>query len=86
MAHPEVKEAAVVGVRSKKFMERPLAAIVRKPGSTLTAADLHAFLEPKMAKWWLPDAYEFVDEIPKTSVGKFSKKDLRKKFEHHVVH
>jgi fatty-acyl-CoA synthase len=58
-------------------MERPLAVVVLRPGHALSHAELREFLGPRMAKWWLPDATEFVAEIPKTSVGKFSKKDLR---------
>jgi fatty-acyl-CoA synthase len=53
---------------------------VPRPGATVTAAELLTFLEGRVAKWWLPDAVEFVEEIPKTSVGKFSKKTLREKF------
>lgn len=80
MAHPAVAEAAVIGVPSEKWSERPLACVVLKPGATLTAEELIEFLRPRVAKWWLPDAVEFVEEIPKTSVGKFSKKTLRERF------
>eukprot|EP00730_Choanoeca_flexa_P018725 TRINITY_DN9123_c0_g1_i1.p1 TRINITY_DN9123_c0_g1~~TRINITY_DN9123_c0_g1_i1.p1 ORF type:complete len:563 (+),score=121.41 TRINITY_DN9123_c0_g1_i1:60-1748(+) len=82
MSHPKVKEAAVIGVRSVKWMERPLACVVVKEGETLHFDELTAHLEPQMAKWWLPDAMEIIEEVPKTSVGKFSKKNLRKRFEH----
>ncbi|EDQ92763.1 uncharacterized protein MONBRDRAFT_30730 [Monosiga brevicollis MX1] len=85
MSHPKVKEAAVVAVRSKRWMERPMACVVLADDEELTHEELIEFLEPRMAKWWLPDVTVFVDEIPKTSVGKFSKKDLRKQFEHVVV-
>ncbi|ODT95928.1 MAG: hypothetical protein ABS81_31285 [Pseudonocardia sp. SCN 72-86] len=51
-----------------------------KPGQSVTKDELVAFLEPRVAKWWLPDAVEVIDEVPKTSVGKFSKKTLRDKF------
>jgi fatty-acyl-CoA synthase len=81
MAHPAVREAAVIGVPHPKWAERPLACVVVKPGEELTKDEVLAFLEDKVAKWWLPDDVAFVDEIPKTSVGKFSKKDLRDKFE-----
>jgi fatty-acyl-CoA synthase len=85
MAHPAVAEAAVIGVTSQKWSERPLACIVPRPGSTVTAEELRAFLEPRVAKWWLPDAVEIVPEIPKTSVGKFAKRVLREQFaEYHV--
>eukprot|EP00054_Salpingoeca_dolichothecata_P010377 m.58017 g.58017 ORF g.58017 m.58017 type:complete len:552 (-) comp18959_c0_seq2:93-1748(-) len=83
MSHPKVTEAAVIAVKSKKWMERPMACVVLSPGETeLTFDELLEFLKPKMAKWWLPDHLEILEEIPKTSVGKFSKKDLRKQFDH----
>jgi fatty-acyl-CoA synthase len=81
MGHPKVAEAAVIGVPHPKWAERPLACVVVRPGEELTKDEVLAFLEDKVAKWWLPDDVVFVDEIPKTSVGKFSKKDLRDKFE-----
>jgi fatty-acyl-CoA synthase len=80
MSHPAVKEAAVVGIPHPKWDERPLACVVVKDGQTVTPEEIIAHLEPLVAKWWLPDAVEFVDEVPKTSVGKFSKKDLRSRF------
>jgi fatty-acyl-CoA synthase len=80
MGHPKVAEAAVIGVAHPKWSERPLACVVVRPGEELTKEELLAYLEDKVAKWWLPDDVAFVDEIPKTSVGKFSKKDLRDKF------
>ncbi|MGQ0573494.1 MAG: long-chain fatty acid--CoA ligase [Pseudonocardia sp.] len=80
MAHPKVAEAAVIAIPHEKWVERPMACVVVKPGETLTADEVIAHLEPRVAKWWLPDAVEFIDEVPKTSVGKFSKKTLREKF------
>ena len=80
MSHPKVAEAAVVAVPHPKWDERPLACVVLKPGETATAEEILDHLRPLVAKWWLPDAVEFIDEVPKTSVGKFSKKDLRAKF------
>ena len=80
MAHPKVAEAAVIAVPHPKWVERPLACVVVKPGETLTAEEVIEFLTPRVAKWWIPDAVEFIDEVPKTSVGKFSKKTLREKF------
>lgn len=77
MAHPDIAEAAVIALPSTRWMERPCACVVLRPGSRLSGRDVIEFLRPRVAKWWLPDAVEFVDEIPKTSVGKFSKKDLR---------
>jgi fatty-acyl-CoA synthase len=80
MAHPGVAEAAVIAIPSKRWMERPLACVVVKPGEALSRDELLAWLEPRVAKWWLPDDVVFIDEVPKTSVGKFSKKDLRDRF------
>jgi len=80
MAHPAIAEAAVIAVPDAKWDERPLAAVVLREGQTATAEDLRAFLAPSFAKWWLPDRYEFVAEIPKTSVGKFRKTELREMF------
>ncbi len=81
MGHPDVAEAAVIGVPHPKWGERPLACVVAKPGKDVTKEDLLGFLEGKVAKWWLPDDVVFIEEVPKTSVGKFSKKDLRARFE-----
>jgi fatty-acyl-CoA synthase len=80
MAHPAVAEAAVIGVPHPKWAERPLACVVVKPGDELTKDALLDFLAPRVAKWWLPDDVVFIDEVPKTSVGKFSKKTLRDRF------
>ncbi|MBV9314412.1 MAG: long-chain fatty acid--CoA ligase [Pseudonocardia sp.] len=80
MAHPKIAEAAVIAIPHERWMERPLACVVVKPGETLTAEEVIEHLKLRVAKWWLPDAVEFIDEVPKTSVGKFSKKTLREKF------
>jgi fatty-acyl-CoA synthase len=80
MAHPAIAEAAVIAIPDPKWDERPLAACVLREGASATAEDLRAFLAPNFAKWWLPDRYEFVAEIPKTSVGKFRKTELREMF------
>jgi fatty-acyl-CoA synthase len=80
MGHPAVAEAAVIAIPSERWMERPMACVVPKPGSSVTAAELIEWLRPRVARWWLPEEIEFIDEIPKTSVGKFSKKDLRDRF------
>ncbi len=85
MAHPKVAEAAVIGVKHPKWQERPMACVVLKPGEELTKEEVLEFLEPRVAKWWLPDDVVFIDEIPKTSVGKFSKKDLRTAFADHQL-
>jgi fatty-acyl-CoA synthase len=81
MGHPAVAEAAVIGVRHEKWQERPLACVVVKDGESVTKEELLEFLEGRIVKWWMPDDIVFIDEVPKTSVGKFSKKDLRAKFE-----
>jgi fatty-acyl-CoA synthase len=80
MGHPAVREAAVIAVPDEKWGERPLAVVVAKDGSTVTSAELRELLAPRFPKWWLPDRYELVDEIPKTSVGKFRKSALRERF------
>jgi fatty-acyl-CoA synthase len=77
MAHPEVVEAAVIAVPDERWSERPLAAVVLEEGSTLSPDELVAFLSDRVSRWWLPERWVFVTEIPKTSVGKFDKKVLR---------
>jgi fatty-acyl-CoA synthase len=77
MAHPSVFEAAVIGVPDPKWDERPLVAVVAAPGSTPDPDGLVRFLQDRVARWWLPERWALVDEIPKTSVGKFDKKRLR---------
>jgi fatty-acyl-CoA synthase len=85
MAHPKVQEAAVIGVNHPKWSERPLACVVVKPGEELTKDEIMSFLDGRVAKWWLPDDVVFIDEVPKTSVGKFSKKTLRDRFADYVL-
>ena len=80
MGHPSVAEAAVIPVASARWSERPLAAVVLKPGATASPAELKAFLAPSFSKFWLPDAFEFVEAIPRTSAGKFKKSELRERF------
>ncbi|MPZ51270.1 MAG: long-chain-fatty-acid--CoA ligase, partial [Acidimicrobiia bacterium] len=80
MAHSEVIEATVVGLKHEKWMERPVAFVVKKEGSAVEEGDLLAFLTDKVAKWWLPDRIEFLDEIPKTGTGKFDKKVVRDQY------
>jgi fatty-acyl-CoA synthase len=80
MSHPKIAEAAVIAIPHERWVERPMACVVVKPGESLTADEVLEHLKPRVAKWWLPDAVEFIDEVPKTSVGKFSKKTLRDKF------
>ncbi|MFF4496458.1 long-chain fatty acid--CoA ligase [Streptomyces sp. NPDC001546] len=80
MAHPEVAEAAVVAVPDEKWGERPLATVVLKEGATADYAGLRAFLARSVAKWQLPERWTFVEAVPKTSVGKFDKKVIRKQY------
>jgi fatty-acyl-CoA synthase len=80
IAHPEVIEAAVVGVPDERWQERPLAAVVVKEGAAVSAYDLRNFLVDKVVRWWLPERWAFVDEIPRTSVGKYDKKTIRSRY------
>jgi fatty-acyl-CoA synthase len=77
MAHPAVLEAAVFAARHQKWDERPVAAIVCKPGKSATKEELRAHLAPSFASFWLPEDYLFVEQIPRTSTGKFQKSKLR---------
>src|SRR6185437_4017859 len=79
MAHPSVQEAAVIAIADERWSERPLACVVARPDArgSLTAAELNEYLAQHFAKWWLPERYLFLDELPKTSVGKFDKKAMR---------
>ena len=77
---PGVAEAAAIGIPHPKWDERPLLLIVRDEESAITDADVRNFLADKVARWWLPDAIEFVDELPHTGTGKLSKKELRDKY------
>ncbi|ORU92087.1 MAG: long-chain fatty acid--CoA ligase [Cycloclasticus sp. symbiont of Poecilosclerida sp. N] len=81
MDHPDVIEAAVIAVAHPKWDERPLAVIVVKEGKSVSKTDVHSFLKGKFHKTWLPDDVETLSEIPKTSTGKFLKKELRKIYE-----
>ncbi|GAC1539162.1 MAG: hypothetical protein NVS3B12_25110 [Acidimicrobiales bacterium] len=85
MGHPAVVEAAVVGVPHPKWDERPLACVVLRPGESLSRDELRAYLDGKVAKWWLPDDVVVIDAVPKTSVGKFDKKVLRQQFAAHQL-
>jgi fatty-acyl-CoA synthase len=81
MAHPAVSQACVIAIPHEKWDERPLAAIGLKEGESATEEDLHGHLEKDFARFWLPDAYEFVESIPMTATGKFQKLKLREQFE-----
>jgi fatty-acyl-CoA synthase len=80
IAHPDVIETAVVGVPDERWQERPLAVVVAREGSAVSAADLRKFLADKVVRWWLPERWTFVDEIPRTSVGKYDKKTIRSRY------
>ncbi len=83
IAHPHVLEAAVVGVPDERWQERPLAVVVAKPGTSVSAEHLREFLVDKVVRWWLPERWTFVDEIPRTSVGKYDKKGMRSRYAEH---
>ncbi|MGH3596294.1 MAG: AMP-binding enzyme, partial [Mycobacterium sp.] len=80
IAHPDVVEAAVVGVPDERWQERPMAVVVVKEGTAVKAAELRAFMSDKAVRWWLPERWTFVDEIPRTSVGKYDKKTIRSRY------
>jgi fatty-acyl-CoA synthase len=79
MAHAQVFEAAVIGVPDERWDERPMVVVVPCEGDAPDPSELVEFLSPLVARWWLPERWAFVDELPKTSVGKFDKKALRAK-------
>jgi acyl-CoA synthetase (AMP-forming)/AMP-acid ligase II len=79
MAHPDVDEAAVIARPDERWTERPLACVVLSEGASATPEDLCEHLRSRVAKWWLPEEFAFIDEVPKTSVGKFDKKVLRQR-------
>jgi fatty-acyl-CoA synthase len=76
-SHPSVFESAVVAVPDERWQERPLAVVVVKEGCDVTAGELREFLRDKVARWWIPERWTFVDQVPRTSTGKFDKKLLR---------
>ncbi|MGN3973395.1 long-chain fatty acid--CoA ligase [Tsuneonella sp. SYSU-LHT278] len=80
VGHPAIAEAAAIGIPHPRWDERPILVCVAKQGSTVSGEEVIEHLRGKVAKWWLPDAIEFVDEIPHTGTGKISKKDLREQF------
>ena len=77
IGHPQVREAAVVGVPDQRWQERPLGVVVLHEGADVTPAQLRDYLADKVVKWWLPERWTFVEEIPRTSVGKYDKKTIR---------
>jgi acyl-CoA synthetase (AMP-forming)/AMP-acid ligase II len=82
MAHPDVAEAAVIGVPDEKWGERPLAAVVLSEGASVTPAELRDFLAGRVPRWQLPERWSFIAEVPKTSVGKFAKTKIREAYAH----
>ena len=85
VGHPDVAEAAVIGIHHPKWDERPLLVIVPRQGATLTKDDVLGYMAGKIAKWWMPDDVVFVDEIPHTATGKIKKTDLRDMFGDYVL-
>ena len=80
MGHPDIAEAAVIGVNHPKWQERPLLVVVPKAGATLSAPELLQWFDGRVAKWWIPDDVAFVEALPHTATGKLSKLELRKRF------
>lgn len=80
VGHPQIAEAAAIGMPHPRWDERPVLFCVAKEGAALNCEEVIDYLKDKVAKWWLPDAVEFVDDIPHTATGKISKKDLRERF------
>jgi len=78
--HPDVVEAAVVGVPDDRWQERPLAAVVLKEGTATTVGELRVWLSERVAKWWLPERWTVIEAVPRTSVGKFDKKVIRRQY------
>ncbi len=80
VSHPDIAEAAAIGVRHSKWDERPLLVVVKKPGKDLSKDEILGFMQGKIAKWWMPDDVAFVAEIPHTATGKIQKSTLRAQF------
>ncbi|MFC4469815.1 long-chain fatty acid--CoA ligase [Streptomyces xiangluensis] len=85
-AHPAVIEATVVGVPDPKWDERPLACVALAEGAALTPADLREFLEGRVAHWWIPERWTFLEAVPKTSVGKYDKRAVRQMYRDGEMH
>ncbi|PJE12871.1 MAG: long-chain fatty acid--CoA ligase [Mycobacterium sp.] len=80
IGHPDVVEAAVVGVPDERWDERPLAVVVAREGADVEPSELRKFLSDKVVRWWLPERWAFADEVPRTSVGKYDKKTIRSRY------
>jgi acyl-CoA synthetase (AMP-forming)/AMP-acid ligase II len=80
VGHPGVMEAAVIGIRHPRWVERPLLVVVKRPGFEMTRDALLDFFSGRTARWWIPDDVVFVDELPHTATGKLSKRTLRERF------
>lgn len=80
IGHPDVVEAAVVGVPDERWDERPLAVVVAREGTDVQPSELRKFLSDKVVRWWLPERWAFTDEVPRTSVGKYDKKTIRSRY------
>jgi fatty-acyl-CoA synthase len=85
LSHPDVLQAAVIAVSHPKWQERPLLLVVRRQGGSVTAEQMLEHLRPQVASWWMPDAVEFLDELPMTATGKVHKLTLRQRFAGHVL-
>ena len=85
MAHPAVREAAVIACKHPKWDERPLLIVARKAGASVTREELLAFFDGKVARWWVPDDVVFVDELPHTATGKILKTELRARYAQHAL-
>ena len=83
VGHPDVAEAAVIGIPHPKWDERPLLIIVPKPGAIVESAEILDYMRPKVARWWMPDAVEITAEIPHTATGKIQKTALRDQYSHY---
>jgi 3-(methylthio)propionyl---CoA ligase len=85
VGHPKVAEAAVIGIKHPKWDERPLLVVVLKKDVTATKSEILAYMQDKIAKWWLPDDVVVVDEIPHTATGKIQKTVLRERFRDYTL-
>jgi fatty-acyl-CoA synthase len=84
MGHPAIAEAAVIGVYSEKWTERPLLIVVKNKDQKLSKEEIMTFMDGKIAKWWIPDDVVFIDEIPHTATGKIKKTALREQYSDYI--